>query len=132
MVTTDPIADLLTRIRNGNRNKTAAVDVPASRMKRAVLDVLVREGYLREWREVPAKPSAFLRVYLKYGPRGERVIQRIDRVSRPGRRIYRGKEDLPRPLSGLGIVIVSTSRGVLSDRECRTRRVGGEVLARVW
>lgn len=132
MVVSDTVADLLTRIRNANLNRAAHVDVPASRLKRAVLDVLIREGYLKEIREVAAGSEKFFRVYLKYGPRGEKVIQRIHRVSSPGRRVYRGKDHLPRVLSGLGISIVTTPMGVLSDRECRAKNVGGEVIAKVW
>ncbi|WP_153556938.1 30S ribosomal protein S8 [Roseimaritima sediminicola] len=128
---TDPIADMLTRIRNAVRVERRFVDIPASRVKRGVADVLKREGFIWDWKEVEAQPAAVLRIELKYGPNGERVIQSIRRVSKPGRRQYSGSRELKPVLGGLGIRIISTSRGVMSDREARRDKVGGEVLAEV-
>jgi small subunit ribosomal protein S8 len=129
---TDPIADMLTRIRNAVAIERPHVDIPVSKVKRGLADVLKREGYIWDWKEVEGKPSAQLRLELKYGPSGERLIQRIRRVSCPGRRVYRQSKDLRPVLNGLGIVILSTSRGVISDREARQRNLGGEVLCEVW
>ncbi len=129
---TDPIADMLTRIRNAIRVERPHVDVPLSKVKRGVAEVLKREGYIWDWEIVEAKPASHLRVYLKYGPNGERVIRRIRRISKPGRRVYAKAANLRPVLGGLGISIISTSRGVVSDREARQRRLGGEVLCEVW
>jgi small subunit ribosomal protein S8 len=129
---TDPIADMLTRIRNAVRVERPHVDVPLSKVKRGLAEVLKREGYIWDWEEMPDKPHSHLRVHLKYGPNGERIIRRIRRVSKPGRRIYKGSDGLKPVLGGLGISILSTSRGVISDREARQRRLGGEVLCEVW
>ncbi len=129
---TDPIADMLTRIRNAVRVEKPYVDIPTSRFKRGIADVLKREGFIWDWKEVDDQnPSATLRLELKYGPNGERVIQTIKRVSKPGRRLYiRGKELKP-VLGGLGITIISSSRGVISDREARRDNIGGEVLCEI-
>jgi small subunit ribosomal protein S8 len=129
---TDPIADMLTRIRNAVRIERPHVEIPASKVKRGVAEVLKREGYIWDWEEVEQEPSSHLRIELKYGPNGERVIQKIRRVSKPGRRVYTKAKDLRPILNGLGISIVSTSSGVISDREARTRHVGGEVLCEIW
>lgn len=129
---TDPIADMLTRIRNAVRIERPHVEIPASKVKRGVAEVLKREGYIWDWEEVEQEPSSHLRIELKYGPNGERVIQKIRRVSKPGRRVYTKAKDLRPVLNGLGISIVSTSSGVISDREARTRHVGGEVLCEIW
>ncbi len=129
---TDPIADMLTRIRNAVRVERPHVDIPLSHVKRGLAEVLKREGYIWDWEEVSGDPAHHLRVHLKYGPNGERVIRRLRRVSTPGRRIYRGADALKPVLGGLGIVVLSTSRGVISDREARQRRLGGEVLCEVW
>jgi small subunit ribosomal protein S8 len=129
---TDPIADMLTRIRNAVRVERPYVDMPISKVKRGLADVLKREGYIWDWQEVEAVPAAQLRIELKYGPNGERVIQKIRRVSKPGRRIYSKARDLRPILNGLGISIISTSRGVVSDREARQRNLGGEVLCEIW
>jgi small subunit ribosomal protein S8 len=129
---TDPIADMLTRIRNGVRVERPHVDMPISKVKRGVADVLKREGYIWDWEEVETEPVKSLRIELKYGPNGERVIQKLRRVSKPGRRVYSGATDLAPVLNGLGISVISTSRGVLSDREARQKNVGGEVLCEVW
>jgi len=129
---TDPIADMLTRIRNAVRVERPNVEMPLSKVKRGLADVLKREGYIWDWSEVEATPIKQLRIELKYGPNGERVIQRIRRISKPGRRIYSSARDLRPVLDGLGIRILSTSRGVVSDREARQRNLGGEVLCEVW
>jgi small subunit ribosomal protein S8 len=129
---TDPIADMLTRIRNAVRVERPTVDMPLSKVKRGLAEVLKREGYIWDWEEVPGKPSHQIRIHLKYGPNGERVIRHIRRISTPGRRIYRGATMLKPVLGGLGISILSTSRGVVSDREARQRNLGGEVLCELW
>jgi small subunit ribosomal protein S8 len=129
---TDPIADMLTRIRNAVHVEHPHVEMPTSKVKRGVADVLKREGYIWDWKEVDATPRPQLRIELKYGPNGERVIQKIQRISSPGQRVYSGAQDLRPILNGLGISIVSTSSGVLSDREARQRNVGGEVLCEIW
>jgi small subunit ribosomal protein S8 len=133
MSMTDPVADLLTRIRNGLSARKAKVDVPHSVLKKGVVDVLIREGYIKDVQvlEVDAARKV-LRVFLKYGPAGEAGIRRVDRVSRPGRRLYRGSDALPRIQGGLGIAVLSTSKGVLSEREARKEKVGGEILAALW
>jgi small subunit ribosomal protein S8 len=128
---TDPIADMLTRIRNGLRVRKNAVDVRASKINLGIARVLKDEGYIRDFQVMATDAQGDIRVYLKYGPEGEKVIQEIKRASKPGRRLYRGVEKLPRVLGGLGISILSTPRGVLSDRECRRERVGGELLCTV-
>jgi small subunit ribosomal protein S8 len=129
---TDPIADMLTRIRNAVRVERPYVDMPISKVKQGVADVLKREGYIWDWQQIEADPVNCLRIELKYGPNGERVIQRLRRVSTPGRRVYSKAKDLRPILKGLGITIISTSRGVISDREARQRKLGGEVLCEVW
>ena len=129
---TDPIADMLTRIRNAVRVEHPHIDMPMSKVKRGVAEVLKREGYIWDWSEVEATPVKQLRLELKYGPNGERVIQKIRRVSKPGRRVYSGATSLRPVLNGLGITVLSTSRGVISDREARQRNIGGEVLCEVW
>lgn len=129
---TDPIADMLTRIRNAVRVERPHVDMPLSKVKRGLAEVLKREGYIWDWEEVEQSPSSQLRVHLKYGPNGERVIRRIRRISKPGRRVYSGATELKPVLGGLGIRVLSTSRGVVSDREARARKLGGEVLCEVW
>jgi small subunit ribosomal protein S8 len=129
---TDPIADMLTRIRNAVRVERPSVEMPLSKVKRGLAEVLKREGYIWDFEELPTEPSKQLRLHLKYGPNGERVIRHIKRVSKPGRRIYKGADNLPPILNGLGISIISTSRGVVSDREARQRHLGGEVLCELW
>jgi small subunit ribosomal protein S8 len=129
---TDPIADMLTRIRNAVRVERPHVTMPLSKVKRGLAEVLKREGYIWDWREEAAEPVSQLRIELKYGPNGERVIRHIRRVSKPGRRVYSGASDLRPVLNGLGIYIISTSRGVISDREARQRKLGGEVLCELW
>jgi len=129
---TDPIADMLTRIRNAVRIERPYVDIPVSKVKRGVAEVLKREGYIWDWQEVEANPIGNLRIELKYGPNGERVIQRLRRVSTPGRRVYSRSKKLRPVLNGMGITIISTSHGVVSDREARYQNLGGEVLCEVW
>ena len=129
---TDPIADMLTRIRNAVRIERPHVEVPASKVKRGLAEVLKREGYIWDWNESEADKFPLIHIELKYGPNGERVIRHIKRVSKPGRRIYNGSTQLRPILNGLGISIVSTSRGVISDREARQQNLGGEVLCEVW
>ena len=129
---TDPVADMLTRIRNAVRVERPHVEMPASKVKRGVADVLKREGYIWDWQVVDGQPVAHLRIELKYGPNGERVLQHLKRVSKPGRRIYAKARELRPVLNGMGISIISTSRGVVSDREARQRNLGGEVLAEIW
>lgn len=129
---TDPIADMLTRIRNAVRVERPYVEMPISKVKQGVADVLKREGYIWDWTQVESNPVPLLRLELKYGPNGERLIQMIRRVSKPGRRIYAKARELRPILNGLGISILSTSRGVVSDREARQRNLGGEVLCQLW
>jgi small subunit ribosomal protein S8 len=123
---------MLTRIRNAVRVERPFLDMPISKVKRGVAEVLKREGYIWDWQEIEDKPVAQLRLELKYGPNGERVIQHLQRVSKPGRRVYSKSKELRPILNGLGITIISTSRGVVSDREARRRNLGGEVLCKVW
>lgn len=127
----DPISDMLTRIRNAIRIERTFVDVPMSNLRRSVADVLKREGYILDYSEVEGTPGKNLRIELKYGPNGEKVIQSVRRVSKPGRRVYVKCTELRPVLNGLGISIVSTSKGVFSDREARQHKLGGEVLAEV-
>lgn len=131
---TDPIADMLTRIRNAVRVERPHVDMPISKVKRGVADVLKREGYIWDWKEIEAEqaPVSHLRLELKYGPNGERIIRSIKRVSKPGRRIYSRAKDLRPVLNGLGISVISTSQGVVSDREARQSNLGGEVICQIW
>ena len=129
---TDPIADMLTRIRNAVRIERPNVDVPASKVKRGLAEVLKREGYIWDWKESEEDRFPVIHIDLKYGPNGERVIRHIKRVSKPGRRVYNGATQLRPILNGLGISIVSTSRGVISVREARQQNLGGEVLCEEW
>jgi small subunit ribosomal protein S8 len=125
---TDPIADLLTRIRNGNMASKPYIDAPLSKIKTEIARLLKAEGYIKGY----TTSERTLRIYLKYTEEGERVITKIQRVSKPGCREYRSKEDLPKVLNGLGIAVISTSKGILTDREARLANVGGEVLCTVW
>ena len=129
---TDPIADMLTRIRNGLRIGRASVDVPSSRVKVGVAEALVREGFIRAFEVVEGEIRNTLRLELKYSPKGQRVIRYIQRVSKPGQRVYASFRELRPVMHGLGIHVISTPRGIKSDRECRRERVGGEILAAVW
>ncbi len=128
----DPIADLLTRIRNGIRIHKETVLVPSSRVKVGVVQVLHDEGYIKGFDVIEDTTQNQLRIELKYGPRGEEIIHKLDRVSKPGCRIYRKATDIPRVLNGMGIAIVSTPKGVMSDRQCRSQNVGGELLCTVY
>ncbi|HWW62068.1 MAG TPA: 30S ribosomal protein S8 [Thermoanaerobaculia bacterium] len=133
MSMTDPIADMLTRIRNGITSRHDRVELPASKLKVEIARILKSEGFISNYKLVEdSKPQATLRVYLKYSEDGEPVIHGIERISRPGRRVYRAKDELPRVLGGLGLAIVSTSKGVLSGSEAQRSGVGGEVLCQVW
>jgi len=132
MTMTDPIADMLTRIRNAVRNKSKTVDMPSSTVKEAIAEVLKGEGFIGDFAVGESAPSKTLRVYLKYGPDGEKVINEIERVSKPGRRVYVGADEIPRVLDGLGIAILSTPVGIVSDRRSRQLNVGGELLCTVW
>ncbi|MBC8543268.1 MAG: 30S ribosomal protein S8 [Clostridia bacterium] len=133
MTMSDPIADMLTRIRNGNVAKHDTVDVPASKMKQAIADILVREGYIKKYEVVSDGNVKNLRIYMKYGKdKSEKVITGIKRISKPGLRVYAGKDDMPRVLGGLGTAIISTNKGIVTDKEARAMNVGGEVLAFVW
>ena len=134
---TDPIADMLTRIRNGVNAKQAKIDMPASKLKAEVARILADEGYIHGFKVLDEKtehgsPRKAIRLFLKYGPHGERVITGLQRVSRPGRRVYFGRDDVPTVLGGLGTAILTTSRGVMSGREAVKAGVGGEVLCNVW
>jgi small subunit ribosomal protein S8 len=132
MTMTDPIADMLTRIRNANAIRRASVDIPHSRLKVGIADVLRREGFIQDYTVAAGGGQGVLKVTLKYGPDGETVIREIRRESKPGRRVYKGVGDIPRVLGGIGIAVYSTTRGVLSDRECLEKNIGGEFLCTVW
>ena len=132
MQITDPIADMLTRIRNANTAKHETVDVPASSMKKAIAEILNDEGYIKGYQLIEDGKQGVIRITLKYGQNKEKVISGLKRVSKPGLRIYAGAEELPRVLKGLGIAIVSTSKGIMTDKNARANHVGGEVLAFVW
>ena len=129
---TDPIADMLTRIRNALQIERPFVDIPASRTKIGLAEALQREGYIWDFEVIEASPQNVLRVNLKYGPNGERVIQHLRRVSKPGRRVYAGTRDTPTVRQGLGVCIMSTNQGVVSNREAKAKHVGGEILCEVW
>jgi small subunit ribosomal protein S8 len=128
----DPIADMLTRIRNAARSKMREVKIPSSKMKRGIAEVLKQEGYIEDFDQVDDGRQGILRIQLKYGALGESVITSLDRSSSPGRRVYKKVDDIPRVLNGLGVAIVSTSHGVLSDRVCREKNVGGELVCTVY
>jgi small subunit ribosomal protein S8 len=128
----DPIADLLTRIRNASRAEHEKVDIPASKLKVKVTELLKDEGFIKNYRVIEDDKQGILRVYLKYGAGNEKIISGLVRVSRPGRRVYVTKDKIPSILGGMGVAILSTSRGVMSDRESRKQQLGGEVLAYVW
>ena len=132
MNTTDPIADMLTRIRNANRNKFKTVDVPSSNMKLSIAQNLLDEGYIKAFEEIKNENQGIIRITLKYDEKGTRVIDGLKRISKPGLRVYASKEELPKVLNGLGIAIISTSKGLKTDKEARELGIGGEVLAYVW
>jgi small subunit ribosomal protein S8 len=128
----DPVADLLTRIRNASRAEHEKVDIPSSRLKVRIAEILKTEGFIKNYRVLDDNKQGTLRVYLKYGPANEQIISGLVRVSSPGRRVYVTHHRIPTILAGMGVTIVSTSRGLLTDRDARTQKVGGEVLAYVW
>ncbi len=133
MSMSDPIADMLTRIRNGNTAKHTTVDVPSSNMKKAIADILTKEGYIKGYEVMEDGVKSSMRVTLKYGEtKNEKVITGIKRISKPGLRVFAGKEELPSVLGGLGIAIISTSQGLMTDKEARKKGTGGEVIAFVW
>lgn len=132
MNTTDPIADMLTRIRNANSQKHKTVDIPASNMKRAIANILFKEGYIAAYEEINDNTQGVIRITLKYDENGVRVIDGLRRISKPGLRVYASKEELPQVLNGLGIALISTSKGIKTDREARAEGLGGEVLAYIW
>ena len=133
MITTDPIADMLTRIRNANSSKHKTVDVPASNMKRSIAKILLDEGYVKAVEEIESENSqGVIRITLKYDEKGARVIDGLKRISKPGLRVYASKDELPKVLNGLGIALISTSKGIKTDKEARKEGLGGEVLAYVW
>lgn len=132
MNTTDPIADMLTRIRNANSKKHKTVDVPASNMKKAIANILFKEGYIAAYEEINDNTQGVIRITLKYDENGARVIDGLKRISKPGLRVYASKEELPQVLNGLGIALISTSKGIKTDKEARQGGLGGEVLAYIW
>jgi small subunit ribosomal protein S8 len=132
MVMTDPIADMLTRIRNANMVRHEKLEVPASKIKKEIAEILKREGFIRDVEYIDDNKQGIIRIFLKFGPNNERVITGLKRISKPGLRVYAKADEIPKVLNGLGIAIVSTSQGVLTDKEARAKKVGGEVLAYVW
>lgn len=132
MVMTDPIADFLTRIRNANMVYKETVEIPSSKLKKSLSEILKREGYIKDFEFVEDGKQGIIRLYLKYGAGKERTITDIKRISKPGLRVYAKKDEIPRVLGGLGIAIISTSRGIITDKEARKEGVGGEVICYVW
>lgn len=132
MVMTDPIADMLARIRNANVVRHEKLDIPSSKLKAEIADILKREGYVRDYEVIQDNKQGILRIFLKYGANNERVITGLKRISKPGLRVYAKADEVPKVLNGLGTAVVSTSKGVLSDKEARAQAVGGEVLAYIW
>jgi small subunit ribosomal protein S8 len=132
MSMTDPVSDMLTRIRNATAVRHDRMDVPASKMKLEIAKILKQEGYIRTFKMIEEGPQGTIRIYLKYADDGEPVIHGLRRVSRPGRRVYRGVGDLPKVRSGLGVAVISTNRGVVTDEQARGLQVGGEVLCEIW
>lgn len=132
MNTTDPIADMLTRIRNAGSSKHKTVDIPASNMKRAIAEILLNEGYIKSFEEIKEDTQGVIRITLKYDEKGAKVISGLKRISKPGLRVYASCEELPKVLNGLGIALISTSKGIKTDREARAEKLGGEVIAYIW
>jgi small subunit ribosomal protein S8 len=132
MVMTDPIADMLTRIRNANMVRHESVEFPASRVKREIAEILKREGFIRDAEYIEDNKQGIIRIFLKYGPNNEKVITGLKRISKPGLRVYVKANEIPRVLRGLGIAILSTNKGIMTDKEAREHKVGGEVIAYVW
>lgn len=132
MSLSDPIADMLTRVRNANQAMNEKVDIPASKMNEDIADILKKEGYITDFKIIDNRKQGVLRIVMKYGPGQERIITGLRRVSKPGRRVYRGAREIPRVMGGLGIAVVSTPKGVLTDKQSREANVGGEILCEVW
>lgn len=132
MVVTDPIADMLTRIRNGLTAKKESVDIPTSKVKSSILNILVEEGFVKKAEEINEGVQGVIRVTLKYGPNNEKVISGMKRISKPGLRVYANSDKLPKVLNGMGIAIISTNKGIMTDKQARAGSLGGEVLAYVW
>lgn len=132
MVMTDPIADFLTRIRNANMVRHESLELPASRIKKDIAEILKREGFIKDVEYIEDDKQGVIRVFLKYGKNNERVITRLKRISKPGLRVYAKTGEVPKVLNGLGIAIVSTSEGVITDKEARAKNIGGEIVAYVW
>ena len=132
MYTTDPIVDMLTRIRNANASKHESVEIPASNMKKQIAQILVDEGYIKSYNVIDDGKQGILKITLKYGANKSKVLQGLKRVSKPGLRMYVGKDEVPKVMRGLGVAIISTSKGIMTDRAARSANVGGEVLAFVW
>jgi small subunit ribosomal protein S8 len=132
MTMTDPIADLLTRIRNANQNQFNKLEIPSSRFKVEIVRVLKEEGYIKDYRVLKDQGRAVIKVFLRYAGKGERIIKKIERVSRPSRRVYVSSDEIPKVKNGLGVAIISTPRGVMTDRQARKEGIGGEVLCTVW
>lgn len=129
---TDPIADMLTRIRNANTAKHKTVDIPASNMKKAIAEILFEEGYIKSFEVIENENQGMIRVTIKYDEKANRVIAGLKRISKPGLRVYANRDELPKVLNGLGIALVSTSKGVMTDKKAREQGIGGEVLAYIW
>lgn len=129
---TDPIADMLTRIRNGNNAKHNSVNVPASNIKKEISEILLKEGYIKNYEFIEDNKQGIIKIDFKYGQNNERVISGIKRISKPGLRVYVNSDEIPRVLGGLGIAIISTSKGILTDKEARKQHIGGEVICYVW
>jgi len=129
---TDPIADMLTRIRNASTSKFKTVDIPASNIKKSIAQILLDEGYIKSFEEIENETQGIIRITLKYDEKGKKVIAGLKRISKPGLRIYASKDELPKVLNGLGIAIISTSQGLMTDKKAREKGIGGEVLAYIW
>lgn len=132
MVMTDPIADYLTRVRNANNVKKETVEIPASNVKRNISDILKKEGFIKDYEYIEDGKQGIIRVYLKYTPNREKVISGLKRISKPGLRVYARRDEIPKVLGGLGIAIISTSKGIMTDKEARKDMVGGEVICYIW
>ncbi|WP_418791433.1 30S ribosomal protein S8 [Phosphitispora sp. TUW77] len=132
MVMTDPVADFLTRVRNANMVHHERVEIPASKMKKAIADIFKSEGYIKDCEVIEDGKQGIIRVYLKYGPNKEKVITGLKRISKPGLRVYAKKDEVPKVLGGLGTAVISTSKGVMPDREARKQGLGGEVICYIW
>jgi small subunit ribosomal protein S8 len=132
MVMSDPVADMLTRIRNANIVRHETVEIPASKMKKAIAEILKAEGFIRDAEYIEDSKQGLIRIFLKYGPNNERVITGLKRISKPGLRVYAKSQEIPKVLGGLGIAILSTSKGILTDKEARSAKSGGEVICYIW